>query len=42
VQVQINESLALKTSLQVRHNTETTGSTEKTDTLLTTNIVVGF
>jgi putative salt-induced outer membrane protein len=42
VQVQINESLALKSSLQVRHNTETTGSTEKTDTLLTTNIVVGF
>ena len=42
VQVQINESLALKTSLQVRHNTKTTGSTEKTDTLLTTNIVVGF
>jgi putative salt-induced outer membrane protein len=42
LQVQINDSLALKTSLQVRHNTETTGSTERTDTLLTTNIVVGF
>jgi putative salt-induced outer membrane protein len=42
VQVQINQSLALKSALQVRHNTDVTGSTEKTDTLLTTNIVVGF
>ena len=42
VQVQINQSLALKTALQVRHNTDVTGDTEKTDTLLTTNIVVGF
>jgi putative salt-induced outer membrane protein len=42
LKVQINESLALKTGLQVRHNTEAPGGVDKTDTLLTTNIVVGF
>jgi putative salt-induced outer membrane protein len=42
LQVQINESLALKTGLQVRHNTDASGSVDKTDTLLTTNIVIGF
>lgn len=42
VQVQMNERLALKAGLQVRHNTEAPSGVDKTDTLLTTNIVVGF
>lgn len=42
LQVQINESLALKAGVQVRHNTEAPDGVDKTDTLLTTNIVVGF
>jgi putative salt-induced outer membrane protein len=42
LQVQINETFALTTGLQVRHNTEAPDGVDKTDTLLTTNIVVGF
>jgi putative salt-induced outer membrane protein len=42
IQVQMSERLALKTGLQVRHNTEVPAGVENTDTLLTTNIVVGF
>lgn len=42
VQVQMSERLALKAGLQVRHNTDAPAGVDKTDTLLTTNIVVGF
>jgi putative salt-induced outer membrane protein len=42
LQVQIDERFALKTGLQFRHNTEVPDGIDKTDTLLTTNIIVGF
>lgn len=42
LQVQINERFALKTGLQFRHNTDVPAGVDKTDTLLTTNVVVGF
>jgi putative salt-induced outer membrane protein len=42
LKVQMSEKLALKTGLQVRHNTEVPAGVDKTDTLITTNIVVGF
>lgn len=39
VQVSINASLALKASIQARHNTEVQPGTERTDTLTSVNIV---
>lgn len=42
VSVKINSSLALKTALQARHNTEVAPGKDKTDTLFTTNLVFGF
>lgn len=42
LKVQMSEKLALKTGIQVRHNTEVPAGVDKTDTLITTNIVVGF
>lgn len=42
LQVQINERFALKTGLQFRHSSEVPAGVDKTDSLLTTNIVVGF
>lgn len=40
--VKINSSLALKTALQFRHNTEVEPGVEKTDSLLTVNLVYTF
>lgn len=42
VAVQINQRFALKAAYQVRHDTEVSPGVEKTDTLFTTNLVVGF
>jgi putative salt-induced outer membrane protein len=42
LQVQMSESLALKTGLQTRHTSDVPPGVKKTDTLLTTNIVVAF
>ena len=42
VSVKINSSLALKTALQTRHNTDVKPGIDKTDTLFTTNLVFGF
>ncbi len=40
--VKINARLALKSALQVRHNTEVSPGIDKTDTLVTTNVVFNF
>jgi putative salt-induced outer membrane protein len=40
--VQMTERLALKAAYQVRHTTEVPEPLKKTDTLFTTNLVVGF
>lgn len=40
--VSINKSFALKVGYQVRHNSDTSPGTEKTDQLLTTNLVYNF
>jgi len=42
IAVKINASLALKTALQFRHNTEVAPGVEKTDSLLTVNLVYTF
>jgi len=42
VSVKINSSLALKTALQTRHNTDVKPGIDKTYTLFTTNLVFGF
>lgn len=42
VSVKINSSLALKSGLQLRHNTDNAPGTESTDKLLTTNLVFSF
>jgi putative salt-induced outer membrane protein len=42
VQVKMTESLALKTGVLVRHNTDVVAPTKKTDTLTTLNLVYGF
>lgn len=42
VQVKINARMALKAGFQVRHNTEASGDTRKTDTLTTLNLVYSF
>lgn len=42
IAVKINASLALKSALQVRHNTDVSAGIEKTDTLVTTNVVFSF
>jgi putative salt-induced outer membrane protein len=42
VAVQMSERFALKAGYQVRHTTEVPEGIEKTDTLFTTNLVVGF
>lgn len=42
VAVQMSERFALKAGYQVRHTTEVPVGIEKTDTLFTTNLVVGF
>lgn len=39
ISVAMNESFALKAAVQVRHNTDVTGSTDRTDTLTTLNLV---
>ncbi len=40
--VSMNDRLALKVGYQVRHNSDVTPGTKKTDTLLTTNLVFKF
>lgn len=40
--VKVNASLALKTTLQIRHNTDVSPGNVKTDRLLTTNLVYSF
>ena len=40
--VAINKAFALKLSYQVRHNTDVTPGTKKTDQLMTTNLVYNF
>ena len=42
ITVKINAKLALKSALQVRHNTEVSPGIDKTDTLVTTNVVFNF
>jgi putative salt-induced outer membrane protein len=42
IAVQMSERFALKAGYQVRHTTEVPEGIEKTDTLFTTNLVVGF
>jgi putative salt-induced outer membrane protein len=42
LQVQINDSLALKTGLAIRHNTDVEAGREKTDYLSTVNLVYSF
>ena len=42
VSVKINSKLALKSGLQVRHNTDNAPGTTSTDKLLTTNLVFSF
>ena len=42
VAVQMSERYALKAGYQVRHTTQVPAGIEKTDTLFTTNLVVGF
>lgn len=42
VSVKLSDRFALKTGLQFRRNSDVPGGVEKTDTLLTTNIVIGF
>lgn len=42
VSVAMNESLALKAGLQLRHNTDVSPGTRKTDTLSTINLVYSF
>ena len=42
VAVQMSERYALKAGYQLRHTTEVPAGIEKTDTLFTTNLVVGF
>jgi putative salt-induced outer membrane protein len=42
VSVKINERFALRTSFQLRHNSDSPPGVASTDRLLTTNIVVGF
>lgn len=42
VSVKFSDRFALKTGLQFRHNTDVPRGVKKTDTLLTTNIVIGF
>ncbi len=42
IAVQMSERYALKAGYQVRHTTEVPAGIEKTDTLFTTNLVVGF
>ena len=40
--VAINQRFALKTGLQLRHNSDVSPGIKKTDTLVTTNVVVNF
>lgn len=42
VAVKISERFALKTGLQFRHNSRVPSNIKKTDTLFTTNVVLGF
>jgi putative salt-induced outer membrane protein len=42
VSVKLSDRFALKTGLQFRHNSDVPPGVDKTDTLLTTNIVIGF
>jgi putative salt-induced outer membrane protein len=42
VSVKLSDRFALKTGLQFRHNSDVPVGVDKTDTLLTTNIVIGF
>lgn len=42
VSVQMSERLALKAGYQIRHTTDVPAGVERTDRLLTTNLVVGF
>ena len=42
IAVKINAKLALKSGLQLRHNTDVSPGIDKTDTLLTTNVVFNF
>lgn len=42
VAVKVSDALALKTTLQVRHNTDVAPGTVKTDRQLTTNLVYSF
>ncbi len=42
VSVKLSDRFALKTGLTFRHNTDVPAGVDKTDTLLTTNIVIGF
>ena len=40
--VSINDRLALKIGLNIRHNTDVTGLVDDTDTLTTANLVYNF
>ena len=40
--VSINDRLALKIGLNIRHNTDVTGLADDTDTLTTANLVYNF
>jgi putative salt-induced outer membrane protein len=40
--VNMNKTLALKLGYQVRHNTDVSPGTKKTDQLMTTNLVYNF
>jgi putative salt-induced outer membrane protein len=42
VAVKVSDALALKTTLQIRHNTDVSPGNVKTDRLLTTNLVYSF
>ena len=41
-QVKVNSRLALKSGLQLRYHSDAPGGAASTDTLLTTNVVLGF
>ncbi|MCD9028542.1 DUF481 domain-containing protein [Luteimonas sp. BDR2-5] len=42
VEVKMTDALALKAGFEVRHNTEVTDDSKRTDTLTTVNVVYGF
>ena len=42
LQVSMTDALALKAGFELRHNTERSEDTRRTDTLTTVNIVYGF